>query len=100
MYKSVIDFNQEIPIEKLGALAEMADRAFNNRAGHVMNRSKSPYRLSYEGEKKHFACMQLGMLALEKEKSFLSCVSAWNWIDEDEPEENEDILAEIHTEIR
>lgn len=32
------------------------------------------------------------MLALEKQKDFLPYVSAWKWIDEEEPEESCDIL--------
>ena len=100
MYKSVIEFNKDIPIDKISVLALMADKAFNNRAGKVKNASSIPYLLSYEGEENQFGCLQLGMLALEKEKGFLSCVSAWNWIDEDEPGENEDILAEMLTTIK
>lgn len=100
MYKSVIDIRREVASDKLSVLAAMADKAFNNRAGRVRNRSNSPYRLSYEGGESQFGCLQLGMLALEKEEEFLSCVSAWNWIDEEEPTENEDILAEMRTPVR
>ena len=99
MYKSIIDIRREVPKEKLDILVAMANKAFNNRAGQVKNRSNSPYRLSYEGEESQFGCLQLGMLTLEKEKEFLACVSAWNWIDEEEPEENEDILAEMCTPV-
>lgn len=100
MYKSVIDIRREISSDKLSALIAMADTAFNNRAGQVKNKSNLPYRLSYEGEESQFGCLQLGMLALEKEDDFLSYVSAWKWIDEEEPEENEDILAEMCTVVR
>lgn len=100
MYKSVIDIRREIPSEKLRILAAMADKAFNNRAGQLKNKSDSLYRLFYEGEESQFGCLQLGMLALEKEDDFLSCVSAWTWIDEEDPEENEDILAEMRTVVR
>lgn len=54
---------------------------------------------AYEGCDGLFGRLQLGMLALEKHRDFLSYVSAWNWIDEEEPMENEDILAEIRTSI-
>ena len=100
MYKSVIDIRREVSSDVLKLLVAKADKAFNNRAGRVRNVSTIPYRLSYEGGENQFGCLQLGMLALEKEKNFLHYVSAWNWIDEEEPEENEDILAEMEKPVR
>lgn len=44
---------------------------------------------------KGYGCLELGMLKLEKQKRFLSYVSAWNWIDEEEPDESCDILKEM-----
>lgn len=95
MYKSVIDIRSEVPQNILGVLSAIADKAFNNRAGRVRNMSETPYRFSFEGEEQDFGCLELGMLALEKQKEFISCVEAWNWIDEDDPNENCDILAEM-----
>ncbi len=100
MYKSVIDIRREVPQKLLGKLSMMADRAFNNRAGRVCNVSKQPYRLSFEGGEQDFGCLELGMLALENQKDFLSCVEAWNWIDEEDPGENCDILAEMLNPVR
>ncbi len=100
MYKSVIEIKEDIAPSMLDKLAMIADQAFHNRAGRVKNKSNSPYLFSYEGEASQFGCLQLGMLALEKDKAFLACVRAWNWIDEDEPGENEDILAEMCRPIR
>ena len=100
MYKSVIDIRSEVPKDLLSMLVVMADKAFNNRAGHVKNMSKTPYRLSFEGEEKDFGCLELGMLTLENQKEFLSCVESWNWIDEDDPNENCDILAEMLNPVR
>ena len=37
---------------------------------------------------------------IRKNTEFLSYLSAWNWIDEGDPTENEDILAEIRASIR
>lgn len=100
MYKSVIEFREGLPADELERLAAVADRAFNNRAGRVRNMSSNPYCLSYEGGEPDFGCLELGMLALEKQKDFLACVKAWNWIDEEEPEENEDILETIRIPVR
>lgn len=100
MYKSVIDIRREIPNDVLKLLVAKADKAFNNRAGRVRNLSTFPYRLSYEGEENQFGCLELGMLALEKEKDFLPYVSAWRWIDEEEPGESCDILAVMNVSVR
>lgn len=37
---------------------------------------------------------------IRKKHGVLSYLSAWNWIDEGDPTENEDILAEIRASIR
>ena len=100
MYKSVIDIFPDVPQSTLESLRKTADKAFDNRAGKAKNMSTMPYRMSFEGEERQFGCLQLGMLALEKEKSFLPFVSSWNWIDEDEPDENEDILATMRIPLR
>ena len=55
----------------LNSLVEIANKAFDNRAGKVENTSKIPYRLIYRGEDNLFSCLQLGMLALEKQSDFL-----------------------------
>ena len=36
----------------------------------------------------------------ENEADFLDYVISWNWIDEESPSENEDILKEIRTPIK
>ena len=100
MYKSVIEIRKDINPNLLGQLAEVAERAFNNRAGKVQNASHIPYCFSFEGGEADYGCLELGMLALEKQKDFLSCVKAWTWIDEEEPAENCDILAEMMIPVR
>lgn len=100
MYKSVIDIRREVPNDVLKLLVAKANKAFDNRAGRVKNVSTSPFRLSYEGGEEQFGCLELGMLALEKEKDFLPYVSAWNWIDEEEPGESCDILALMKKSLR
>lgn len=95
MYRSIIDIKRETPKETLLTLLSLADKAFNNHAGKIQNTSLSPYRFVYEGEEKDFGCLEIGMLNLEEQKNFLNFVSAWNWIDEEEPSENCDILKEM-----
>lgn len=73
----------------------MAAQAFQNRAGCISNTGTSPFQLIFEGEEKDIGCLELGMLALEKEKGFLSWVKSWDWIDEEEPDESCDILKEM-----
>ena len=100
MYKHVISIREGVPKEALKVLAAIANKAFNNRAGKVKNTSVSPYELIYEGGEDEYGCLDLGMLALEKEKEFLSCVSSWKWIDVDEPEESCDVLEELAIPVR
>ena len=100
MYKSVIDICKEVSQNTLEVLIAKADKAFTNRAGKVQNVSQIPYRLSYEGDEQDFGCLELGMLALEKEKDFLAFVKAWTWIDEDDPNESCDILKEMATPVK
>lgn len=94
-YKSVIDIKKGTPKETLISLLAMADKAFDNHAGKIQNTSLTPYRFVYEGGEKEFGCLEVGMLNLEEQKNFLRFVSSQNWIDEEEPGENCDILQEI-----
>lgn len=100
MYKSVIDIKKETPKDVLAFLVSLADKAFDNHAGRVQNTSLIPYRFVYEGGEKEFGCLEVGMLKLEKEDEFLACVSAWNWVDEEEPDESCDILKEMAVPVR
>lgn len=47
MYKNVIDVRKDALQDILHALAEAADRAFDNRAGKIENTSDTPYRFIY-----------------------------------------------------
>lgn len=95
MYKVVIEFREDISKETLEALKKRADQAFDNRAGKVQNVSKMPYCLSYEGGEEYFGALDLGALALEKEKDFVACVKSWHWLDDENPDDDCDILKEI-----
>ena len=92
MYKNVIDIKKDTPEAVLNELKEMADKAFNNRAGKVTNVSDIPCRLIYEGGEDLYGCLELGMLKLKREAEFLRSLNKWQWIDEEEPEENCDLL--------
>lgn len=91
MYKSVIEIRKDINPGKLDSLATIAESAFQNRAGRVRNTSQSPYCFTFEGGEKDYGCLELGMLRLKREKSFLECLSGWQWIDDD-PDECCDLL--------
>lgn len=92
MYKNVIEIRRDVPEEVLKKLSCIAEKAFDNRAGKVSNVSDSPYCFIYEGGEEKYACLEVGMLTLKKEKEFLSFVRAWQWVDEDEPQECCDML--------
>ena len=73
-------------------LEELANKAFDNRAGKVDNTSDTPYRLIYSGGDSEYACLEVGMLNLKKHPDFLPYLEAWNWIDENDPTESTDLL--------
>lgn len=91
MYKSVIDIQKGISEELLETLKDIAEKAFNNRMGKVLNVSENPYCLVYAGEEEERACLEIGMLILKKNLLFLQNINSWQWIDED-PSENCDLL--------
>lgn len=95
MYSVVIDVRKDTPQDILRILAGVADKAFDNRAGKVKNTSNAPYRFIYRGSESNYGCLEVGMLNLKRQPNFLLYLEAWNWIDEDDPTENEDILALI-----
>ena len=99
MIKVVIDICKNVPLKKIKELERISSDAFHNWAGRVENSSNIPYRFLYSGDKNMFCCLQLGMLELEDKTDFLSYVEAWTWIDDEDPQENTDILAEIQTPI-
>ena len=58
----------------------------------VKNSSNDPYRFIFKGGEDKFGCLEVGMLELEDEYDFLDQVDSWNWVDDDDPKENCDIL--------
>ena len=100
MYKNVINIRKEVPIEILKNLETIATEAFNNRAGRVKNTSTLPYRFIFEGGENDYGCLNLGILTLRERKDFVSYISSWNWIDEDDPVENCDVTEELSIPVR
>ena len=73
MFQSVIDIREDTPQDILNSLIEIANKAFDNRAGKVENTSKIPYRLIYRGEDNLFSCLQLGCLHWKTVRFFRLC---------------------------
>ena len=73
-------------------LEELANKAFDNRAGKVDNTNDTPYRFIYRGSDSEYACLEVCMLILKKQSNFLPYLEAWNWIDENAPTESTDLL--------
>jgi hypothetical protein len=92
MYKTIITFKSDVPMELLYNLNETAEKAFNNRAGKASNKSKSLEQCIFEGNDELNTCLQLGNCVLNDEEGFKNNVKAWNWIDTEVPDENDDIL--------
>ena len=70
----------------------VAENAFSNRAGSAKNSSSAPYKFVFKGDEDKFGCLEVGMLELEDKYDFLKQVNSWQWIDDNDPKENCDIL--------
>lgn len=92
MYSSIIEIKKNVSDERLANLRKIAENAFSNRVGSVKNSSKDPYRFVFKGDEEKFGCLEVGMLELEDEHDFLGQVNSWQWIDDENPGENCDIL--------
>lgn len=91
MYKNVIDIKEDVSAEVLERLRMISDEAFDNRAGKVINSSDFPYRFVFEGSENEYACLEVGMLKLKRQRYFLENLISWRWVDED-PDECCDLL--------
>ena len=99
MYRTIIEFKDNISENKARELLDLCDDAFENRAGKAFRRLEAPNRILFEGGDSLYGCLQLGILALNKNNTFKDCVTSWSWIDEDEPNENHCILDSLSTPI-
>jgi len=95
MYKTIIEFHNELPKEKIEELFELCNKAFDNRAGRAVGRIESQNHISYEGDEGLYGCLDLGIIALWDNHVALKYIKSWKWIDED-PDECCDML-EVHT---
>lgn len=96
MYRTTIKLTEDIPVEKLNELKEIAEKAFDNREGKCSNVSAEPFKLVYEGGDDYYGCLNLGILALYDIKEFVKYIVGWHYIDEDEPEEEcEEVLKSL-----
>ncbi len=92
MYRSIIEIKRNVPHDLLINLRIVAENAFSNRAGSVKNSSSNPYKFVFKGDEDKFGCLEVGMLELEDKYDFLKQVNSWQWIDDNDPKENCDIL--------
>lgn len=92
MYRSIIEIKRNVPHDLLINLRIVAENAFSNRAGSVKNSSSDPYKFVFKGDEDKFGCLEVGMLELEDKYDFLKQVNSWQWIDDNDPKENCDIL--------
>ena len=92
MYRTIIQFKKDTSVEELLELKEIAEKAFDNRAGKVSNVSLDLYTLIYQGGEEDRPCLDLGMLDLDDVPFFKDKVEKWDWIDEEDPDENCDVL--------
>jgi len=53
------------------------------------------YHLEFDGGEDKFGCLEFGMLCVEEQQDVIPYIEAWNWIDEECPDESCDMLEEI-----
>ena len=92
MYRSIIEIKRNVPHDLLINLRIVAENAFSNRVGSAKNSSSDPYKFVFKGDEDKFGCLEVGMLELEDKYDFLKQVNSWQWIDDNDPKENCDIL--------
>lgn len=95
MYRTIIELSKEIDITACEELAEVADKAFDNRAGKLTNQSSDSYVLTYEGDEDFYVCIHIGILDLLDSKVFMKHVIKWTYLDTDEPEDEISDVLEI-----
>lgn len=100
MYSSIIEIKKSVNSEALAGLRKIAEKAFSNHAGNVENSSNDPYKFVFRGDEDQFGCLEIGMLELKQENNVLKQISSWQWIDDEEPSENCDILKVLSTPVR
>lgn len=100
LYSTIIELKKDIPTDILSQLKENIEAAFSNRAGTVKNTGKAPYHLEFAGGEDKFGCLELGMLCVEEQQDVIPYIEAWNWIDEECPDESCDMLEEISIPVR
>lgn len=99
MYKNVIKLKDNLPAFMYIDLCAVANKAFNNRAGKIVNTSSFSSELVFAGNKGDYGCLIVGVMSLKKNKDFLSCVKSWQWIDIN-PSESCDVLKIFATPVR
>ena len=95
MYRSIIELKKDISPDLLSQLKEKIEAAFFNRVGTVKNTGKDLYHLEFAGGEDKFGCLEFGMLCVEEQQDVIPYIEAWNWIDEECPDESCDMLEEI-----
>lgn len=91
MYRSIIEIDRNVSKEELEEITRTISAAFRNRAGTIENKSKDPFVFIFEGiDEPGWSCLMLGDLEVAKNKQIFEAIADWQWIDENDPNENED----------
>lgn len=98
--RSIIELKKDISPDLLSRLKENIEAAFSNRVGTVKNTGKDPYHLEFAGGEDKFGSLEFGMLCVEEQQDVIPYIEAWNWIDEECPDESCDMLEEISIPVR
>lgn len=87
-----IEFKKGLSDEKYLELKQIAQAAYNNRCGTMLDISDKVNKCIFEGGENTFNCILLAQRELTPNKEFLMQLEKWDWEDFLEPEESGSVL--------
>lgn len=87
-YKIEIEFKPGLSDEEYANLKRIAQAAYNNRCGTMLDISDEANKCIFEGGEVTFNCILLAQRELTSNKEFLIRLEKWDWEDYLEPEES------------
>lgn len=94
MYREIIVFKRDTPVNVLTNLKKICSAAHDNIAGKIDIKMLSDKHFIFEGTEDCYSCLQLGYLELDENLLFRKYIYSWQWEDE-EPGESCDLLKEL-----
>ena len=92
VYRVEMKFKEGLEEEKYAELKQIAQAAYDNRCGTMLDISDEVNKCIFEGGEDTFNCILLAQRELTPNKEFLMQLEKWDWEDFLEPEESGSVL--------